>query len=152
MCGQMNPIDEWFDALLRGEMETLIWKWKTAWGEVDKHSGLNRKILISLFHPASRVRLLFPWQHSWLHENCCCCGCHGNTSHYAGVTSHPASLHWGSAYMYTSPFSWPHAHGPLLVTWDVTVSEWQKLDLPSLHPRRLDLCGSLFKVRLCLGG
>lgn len=83
MYGQMSPIDVWFNALLWGEMERLIWEWKTAWGEVGKHSGLDRKILLfSLSTSLSWARLLFPWQRSWLHWNCCGCGCHGNTLHY----------------------------------------------------------------------
>lgn len=36
----------------------------------------------SLSQPVSQMRLLFPWQHSWLHEIGCGCGCHGNTLQY----------------------------------------------------------------------
>lgn len=43
------------------------------------------------------MRLLFPWQHIWLHENCCGCGCHGNTLHYIILVLR-ASLCCGFAY------------------------------------------------------
>lgn len=117
MHGQMNPIDVWFDALLRGEMERLIWKWKTAWGEVGKHSALDRKKYFSLSTSLSRVRLLFPWQRSWLHENCCGCGCHGNTLHYTGVKSLPACVRCVAvlAHAYVTP-SWGHTQRPLHVS------------------------------------
>lgn len=101
MYGQMSPIDVWFNALLWGEMERLIWEWKTAWGEVGKHSGLDRKILLfSLSTSLSWARLLFPWQRSWLHENCCGCGCHGNTLHYIILVLR-ARMHLGVAYTWT---------------------------------------------------
>lgn len=134
MYGQMNPIDVWLDVLLRGEMERLIWKWKTAWGEVGKHSGLDRKILLSpSFSPnlplsgeitvpmATQLiawKLLWlwvPWQHI--------------TLHYTGVKSLPVSLCCVLfAYTYTSSApSWWHTPRPPLVTWVAMASGWQQV-------------------------
>lgn len=152
MYGQMNPIDVWFVALLRGEMERLIWKWKTAWGEVGKHSGLGRKILLSLFFSLStslsRVRLLFPWQRSWLHENCCGCGCHGNTLHHIILVLR-ASPRSYVAVLCMSPCHDDTHRGSLWSPWP---QDGNKLVLLSRHPPCLGLFGSLFKLRLCLEG
>lgn len=74
MHDQMSHTDMRLDAELIGTMLRSIWVGE--WVEVGKTSGFEiRKKKKLLFLSLS----LFPWQHSWLHKNCCGCVYHGNT-------------------------------------------------------------------------